>query len=167
MLLGNERLLLVLADRDNYALYLEHLSEMDAAIQRAKAIRSLNRDKIGEDVLFAYDEVKRMLVVCAPAKVCSMSLVGPALLRATRQDATSPVHVRRNLQDASRSGECDQSNSVVWATRYHNFATAFRMWKRRGCNCGFQLAGPDLFICHTTSQVRSRVLISIVSNINY
>jgi hypothetical protein len=49
---------------------------MDAAIQRAKAIKALNRDKIGEDVLFAYDEAKRTLAVCASAKVSSMSLVG-------------------------------------------------------------------------------------------
>jgi hypothetical protein len=48
---------------------------MDAAIQRARAIKTLNRDKMGEDVLFAYDEVKRTLAVCASAKVSLMSLV--------------------------------------------------------------------------------------------
>jgi hypothetical protein len=48
---------------------------MDAAIQRNKPIKTLNRDKVGEDALFAYDEAKRMLTVCASAKVSSMSLV--------------------------------------------------------------------------------------------
>jgi len=67
--LENERLLLVLADRDKHAIYLERLTEMDAAVQRAKAIKTLNRKKAGEDVLFSYDEGKRMLAVCASAKV--------------------------------------------------------------------------------------------------
>ena len=48
---------------------------MDGAIQRGKAIKTLNRDKVGEDALFAYDEAKRMLTVCASAKVSSISLV--------------------------------------------------------------------------------------------
>jgi hypothetical protein len=74
-LLGNERLLLALADRDTYVLYLEHLSEMEVSIHRAKAIKTFNRHNIGEDVLFAYDETKRTLAVCASAKVCRMSLV--------------------------------------------------------------------------------------------
>ncbi|KAI9460706.1 hypothetical protein F5148DRAFT_1276740 [Russula earlei] len=69
VLLANRRLLIVLADRDKYAIYLEPLSEMDAAIQRAKPIKPLNRDKVGEDLLFAYDETKRLLAVCAPAKM--------------------------------------------------------------------------------------------------
>jgi len=68
-LVENERFLLILADRDKHAIYLERLTEMDAAIQRAKAIKTLNRDKVGENVLFAYDEGKRMLAVCASAKV--------------------------------------------------------------------------------------------------
>ena len=53
---------------------------MDAAIQRAGAIKTLNRDKMGEDVLFAYDEAKRTLAVCASAKVCLMSLVNVRVL---------------------------------------------------------------------------------------
>ena len=71
-LLENERLLLVLADRDKHAIYLEILSGMDAAIGRARPIKTLNRDKMGEEVLFAYDEAKRTLAVCASAKVRSI-----------------------------------------------------------------------------------------------
>lgn len=42
---------------------------MNAAIQRSRAAKTLNRDRMGEDVLFAYDEAKRTLFVCASAKV--------------------------------------------------------------------------------------------------
>ena len=69
-LLENERLLLVLADRDKHAIYLESLARIDGAIRRGRQIKSLDRDKMGEEVLFAYDEAKRTLVVCASAKVC-------------------------------------------------------------------------------------------------
>ena len=58
---------------------------MDGAIQRGKAIKTLNRDKVGEDALFAYDEAKRMLTVCASAKVSSISLVNVGIL--TRRNA--------------------------------------------------------------------------------
>ena len=68
-------LLLVLADRDKHSIYLDHLSAMDAAIQRGKAIKNLNRDRVGDDVLFAYDEAKRMLAVCASSKVSSISVL--------------------------------------------------------------------------------------------
>jgi hypothetical protein len=47
---------------------------MDAAIKSAKAIKIIPRDKMGEDVLFTYDEEKRMLAVCAAAKVSPMIL---------------------------------------------------------------------------------------------
>lgn len=78
MLLENERLLLVLADRDKHSIYLESLTGMDAALQGARAIKTLQRNKTGEDVLFAYDEVKRMLVVCAAKKVRPRYLVNVA-----------------------------------------------------------------------------------------
>lgn len=48
---------------------------MDAAIQRGKGIKTLNRDRLGDDVLFAYDERKRILTVCASAKVSRISVV--------------------------------------------------------------------------------------------
>ncbi len=48
---------------------------MSAVIQRGRVIKTLNRDKVGDDVLFAYDEAKRMLTVCASAKVSPTSVV--------------------------------------------------------------------------------------------
>jgi hypothetical protein len=76
-LLANERLLLVLADHDKHAIYLESLAGMDGAVQRARPIKTLNRDKMGEEVLFAYDEAKRTLAVCASAKVCVVHILVP------------------------------------------------------------------------------------------
>jgi hypothetical protein len=72
-LLENEKLLLILADRDKYYIYLQHLSNMDAAIQQGKTIKVLPLKKVGEDLLFAFDEVKRMLAVCSSLKVSTMS----------------------------------------------------------------------------------------------
>ena len=57
-------------------IYLELLSAMDAAIQRGKAIKTLSSDKLGDDgVLFTYDEAKRMMTVCASAKVSQILVV--------------------------------------------------------------------------------------------
>ncbi|KAF8837464.1 hypothetical protein BDN67DRAFT_983236 [Paxillus ammoniavirescens] len=62
-LLEGEKLLLVVADRNgNLTVYLEGLAGIDGAIQRGRG-KALNRDKIGQDFLLAYDESKRMLGV--------------------------------------------------------------------------------------------------------
>ena len=45
------------------------------AIQRGKAIKSLNRDKLGQCLLFSFDESKRILAVCASTKVLCRVLV--------------------------------------------------------------------------------------------
>ncbi|KAI0246219.1 hypothetical protein BJV78DRAFT_1286673 [Lactifluus subvellereus] len=68
-LLENERLLLILVDRDKVAIYLERLPVMSMAIQRDRPIKSLNRERLGQDVLFAFDETKRALAVCASIKL--------------------------------------------------------------------------------------------------
>ena len=68
-ILENEKFLLVLVDRDWVLIYLESLSEIDAAIRGSRPIKSLNREKLGQDFLFAYDEIKRTLAVCASKRV--------------------------------------------------------------------------------------------------
>lgn len=45
---------------------------MDAVIRRGSAIKALNSKKVGDDVLFAYDETKRMLTVCAKVSLISV-----------------------------------------------------------------------------------------------
>ena len=68
-ILENEKLLLVLVDREWVFIYLESLSEIDAAIRGSRPIKSLKREKLGQDFLFAYDEMKRTLAVCASKMV--------------------------------------------------------------------------------------------------
>lgn len=71
-LLENKKLLLIFVDRDNFSIYVARPAEMDAAIM-GKPLKALNCEKLGlgrdSDVLFAFDEAKRMLVVCSSAKV--------------------------------------------------------------------------------------------------
>ncbi|KAI0253465.1 hypothetical protein BJV78DRAFT_1153081 [Lactifluus subvellereus] len=62
-ILENEKLLLILYDRDRVSIYLERLTEMSMAIQRNRSVKSLNCEKLGEDILFAFDEMKRALVL--------------------------------------------------------------------------------------------------------
>ncbi|KIJ13981.1 hypothetical protein PAXINDRAFT_100347 [Paxillus involutus ATCC 200175] len=62
-LLEDDKLLLVVADRNgNLTVYLEGLAGVDGAIQRGRG-KALNREKVGQDFLLAYDESKRMLGV--------------------------------------------------------------------------------------------------------
>ena len=68
-LLENEKFLLVLSDPDKFFVFLERLPVLDMAIQRGKFIKSLNRDKLGQGVLFSFDEAKRVLAVCSSTKV--------------------------------------------------------------------------------------------------
>jgi hypothetical protein len=75
-ILKNERLLLVLVDREKVLIYLELLPAIDAAIRRNRPVKSFNREKLGQDVLFAYDEMKRTLAVCASSRVRRSHLPG-------------------------------------------------------------------------------------------
>ena len=67
-ILENEKLLLVIINQDNVFIHLDRFPAMERAV-RGKPIKHLNREKLGEDVLFAFDETKRVLVVCASVKV--------------------------------------------------------------------------------------------------
>jgi hypothetical protein len=64
-----------LFDRDRVSIYLDSPHAMDMAIRRDRPIKSLNREKLGEDVLFAFDETKRSLAVCASTKVIPVLFV--------------------------------------------------------------------------------------------
>ncbi|KAI0250890.1 CHAT domain-containing protein [Lactifluus subvellereus] len=68
-ILENEKFLLVLLDEDSVSIYLERLSAVDIAVERNRPIKRLNRQKLGERILFAFDETKRALVVCASTKL--------------------------------------------------------------------------------------------------
>jgi hypothetical protein len=68
-ILENGKLLLILLNRERISIYIDHLHAMDLAIRRERPIKNLNRKKLGDDVLFAFDESKRSLAVCASTKV--------------------------------------------------------------------------------------------------
>ena len=72
--LDGEKLLLILVDQVRVTIYLERLAAMDIAIQRRRAVKVLNREKLEQDVLFAFDETTRALAVCAPTKVLYVSM---------------------------------------------------------------------------------------------
>ncbi|KAI9434837.1 hypothetical protein H4582DRAFT_1855657 [Lactarius indigo] len=71
-LLENEKLLLILVDRERFSIYLARPAAMDATI-KGNPLKTLNRDKLGlggdSDALFAFDEAKRTLAVCSSVKL--------------------------------------------------------------------------------------------------
>ena len=68
-ILENEKLLLILVDGDSVFIYLDQLLAISTTIGRMRPIKRLNLEKLGQDVLFAFDETKRALAVCASKKV--------------------------------------------------------------------------------------------------
>ncbi len=66
-------LLLVLVNQEEFSIYLARLPAMQEALKRKQRLKTLNRNRLGSrrisDVLFAFDEAKRMLVVCSSVKV--------------------------------------------------------------------------------------------------
>ena len=78
-LLDDEKLLLILVEQDRVIIYLERLSAMGIAIQRRRPVKILSRERLEEDVLFAFDEKTRVLAVCAPIKVLYVLLTSEFL----------------------------------------------------------------------------------------
>ncbi|KAJ7117660.1 hypothetical protein C8R44DRAFT_791229 [Mycena epipterygia] len=70
-LLDGGKLLLIIEDPEHLYVFLDHPVNLDHAISRGQpsAKRFLHRDKIGKDVILAYDEQKRMLSLCATSKL--------------------------------------------------------------------------------------------------
>ncbi|KAJ6534677.1 hypothetical protein DFH09DRAFT_932195, partial [Mycena vulgaris] len=70
-LIDGGKLLLLIEDPDLVYIFLDHPLALDHAISRGRssAKRVLHRDKIGKDVILAYDEQKRMLSLCASSKL--------------------------------------------------------------------------------------------------
>jgi len=67
--LPSDKLLLIVADRlGNLAVYHESLTAIDGAVSRGRG-KVLNREKIGQDFVLAFDESKRMLSVVSSDKV--------------------------------------------------------------------------------------------------
>ena len=68
-ILENEKFLLILVNKEKVSIYFDRLHAISVAIQRDRPIKRLNRERLGHDVLFAFDETKRALAVCASKKV--------------------------------------------------------------------------------------------------
>ncbi|KAJ7698920.1 hypothetical protein B0H17DRAFT_1049693 [Mycena rosella] len=70
-LLDGEKLLLIIEDSEHLYIFLENPAALNHTISRGRssAKRVLHRDKIGKDVILAYDEQKRMLSLCATSKL--------------------------------------------------------------------------------------------------
>ncbi|KAF5388164.1 hypothetical protein D9615_000204 [Tricholomella constricta] len=67
-LLENRILVIVDDRREGLSVYLEALDTIGAAVHHGRPRRRLRHDKIGKDILVAFDETKRMLSLCASTK---------------------------------------------------------------------------------------------------
>lgn len=70
-------------------LYLDQCNVLGAAIQRGVTRRTFQPDKLGTDPLVAYDEPKRMLLLCSASKVVS---VLPLLKSLTRLPSSTCIY---------------------------------------------------------------------------
>ncbi|SJL03909.1 uncharacterized protein ARMOST_07266 [Armillaria ostoyae] len=71
-LLASGKCLLIVDDNrpgGNLNIYLEQLSVLDNAIQQNHPKKLLHKDKLGESFVIAFDEIKRMLLLCASSKL--------------------------------------------------------------------------------------------------
>ncbi|KAK0446846.1 hypothetical protein EV421DRAFT_1707226 [Armillaria borealis] len=76
-LLASGKCLLIVDDNrpgGNLNIYLEQLSVLDNAIQQNRPRKFLHKDKLGENFVIAFDEIKRMLLLCASSKVSSLGI---------------------------------------------------------------------------------------------
>lgn len=69
LLQDNRCLLAIQNAQKEIHIFLEKAESITGAIEIGHSKKMFHRDKIGSDFLFAYDEIKRMLAVCAVDKV--------------------------------------------------------------------------------------------------
>ncbi|KAA1477854.1 hypothetical protein DENSPDRAFT_625472 [Dentipellis sp. KUC8613] len=70
--LENNRVLVILITRDGMGeveIYLEDPASINSAISKGKAKKKFHTEKIGDGILFAFDESKRNLAVCGSSKL--------------------------------------------------------------------------------------------------
>ena len=73
--LENDRVLMIVDHgNDNIAIYLESLIGINGAIKRGTQKTSLKKARIGSDFLVAFNEQKRVLVICSATKVSKFVL---------------------------------------------------------------------------------------------
>ncbi len=85
-LLPSSKCLLVVDDNrpgGNLSIYLEYISVLDNAIQQNRHKKVLHKDKLGENFVIAFDEIKRMLLLCASSKVSPLGMLCESLIKRT------------------------------------------------------------------------------------
>jgi hypothetical protein len=69
-LLSNEKVLMIVdVGNGKLSMYLERLADMDGAIKRPGREKTLHKDRIGQDLVVAFDEQQHSFVVCASVAV--------------------------------------------------------------------------------------------------
>lgn len=69
-------LLIIKTATGSTEIYFEELSCLSGAISRKAHRKVLSRDKMGDNLSFAYDEGKRLLAVCNSSHVCYVRFPG-------------------------------------------------------------------------------------------
>ncbi len=83
-LLASGKCLLIVDDNrpgGNLNIYLEQLSVLDNAIKQNRPKKLLHKDKLGENFVIAFDEIKRMLLLCASSKVSPLGTLRESLIK--------------------------------------------------------------------------------------
>jgi hypothetical protein len=158
-LLEGEKLLLVVADRaGNLSVYLDRLEGMDGTIVRCRG-KPLNREKIGQEFLLAYDESKKMLAVVSSDKVlvrlrsASLLLISPAFTAPT-------AHFRvRRCARISGAGKRNKFGSLVQRCIVYSLCMLCER-KRRIGPCQFTGTGEGVFFSDAPVSVRL-ILVSL------
>ncbi len=90
-LLASGKCLLIVDDNrpeGNLNIYLEQLSVLDNAIQQNRPRKLLHKNKLGENFVIAFDEIKRMLLLCASSKVSTLGMLHERLTKRSLLTAT-------------------------------------------------------------------------------
>jgi hypothetical protein len=68
--LANHRVLFAVDQGDKIGLYLDNISHIANALQNSQPKKALDKLRLGgSDIMVAFDESKRLLVLCTPQKV--------------------------------------------------------------------------------------------------
>jgi len=68
-LLAADHVLLVIDQGEKIGVYLDILSRINNALSNNLRKKSIDKSRVGANVLVSFDETKRLLVLCAPQKV--------------------------------------------------------------------------------------------------
>lgn len=135
-------MLLVVVDRPgNLFIFLEAIHSIDGAITRSAHKTKLNRDKIGQDFILAYDESKRMLAVCASAQVCDYYYHNTM-----RTDHHRQLVVHVFVFDESYKS-LQALGSAIKLLPWYNYAASI-------CRACFVLGSEELLLVDSSAQAR-------------